>query len=129
MDHLNQTMTLLSSEGMLRDCGFIIPDRTQSYGDRLEQTITEVGLEICIDDEVADVMGQLILATVEAELQREMWLLRGWPFRMQAALKSPAEADRQIKKFKDDQNIFDEYAGIADLSTGEKQLRDRHVMN
>ena len=64
--------------------------------------------EFMVENDFADIAGAYCASLVKARLRRQLWMLCSWPVRMTLARKDKETAQRVIKEFKDDFEIWKE---------------------
>ena len=78
MKHLKTFIDLLYDQDALLEAEFTIPSRLDPAA--LRKSVPNFEMEILIDDDFADMYGQLVFTHVTDRFVRMLWIL-GWPFR------------------------------------------------
>ena len=87
----------------------------------------DVAGEIIVEDDMADVLGQLASGMVRERLRRYLWLLRGYPWSVCRVLKDSSQFDTIIRQLKKDRDIFVKITGLAATGPVFKRLIRRHL--
>ena len=69
-DHVNEMLASPSKLAMLEECGFTMP---------IAETIPDMNDIMLLDDEMADLLGQMSFAMPTAWVKRCLTYLKGWP--------------------------------------------------
>lgn len=129
IQYLNSFWALLCDPSALQEASFYLPGRHMPWGCDFKD-IENFDLAVIVEDELADIYGQLLAAYVTQDVFRMLWLIAGWPVSVVQCLDSGVDsATKCIERFAKDKEIFEEMCGLTDLSKDEKPVLSRHLFH
>ena len=122
MENVAEFLKKLSDVSALAETGFFVGDAAdlKSYDNE--------GLEVLIEDEFADLMGQMCADFARQRMVRGLWKF-GWPVWMYHALNSPDHATHVIEKFKQDEANCSRFEARAGKVGDEKMVFKRSLFH
>ena len=127
MNHVCKFIRNLTSRSSLDEIGLSMPP-PDMFGEALETSIETLDLEIAIEDDVADMFGQLSISFVGQHVSRMLFLFEGWPHRALGMLGNSEQADAHLEAYRKDKAIFDSLCALPNRTKGEDFLLQRHPM-
>ena len=118
MQHLFRIIATLSDPTVLKDCGFFL---FEGAGPEDQDAYTMV------DEELAGLMGCLVLQLLAARQRRVMYFLGGWPGKLFKVLLGPAMARATLAEFKRDHAVWKHLRSLSPLPAGLSLALDRSV--
>ena len=116
--HLNDTVDRTRDVNMLESCQFI----TRPTDGRQNADAT-----VCLEDEMANIMGQGSLAVVGARFRRCLYMW-SWPHGFQRALL-PGKKEQVVTTFLRDQRLDSEFGASGEKNALEKRVDNRSVFH
>ena len=85
--------------------------------------------QLLYEEQVADIMGRLVLGMVAARCVRTIYIVRGWPHRALRILNGGDEAGRTMRELENDFKVFEKLEKLADRGDADaKKIVGRHAM-
>ena len=129
--HLGSTVAVLVNASALEEASFTLPNSATEWGEASAQD-EGFGYDLLVEDELADIFGQMIWADVTESLMRLLWLVCGWPVSFFQCLNpddNAAEAETCIDRFARDFRVQVKLRSFKDLVAAEKLLVGRSEFN
>lgn len=127
MKHIQEFFDLTVSDDAMLQIEMMRPRRSSAWGAALKEEMKDYELELGVEEEVAKIFGNLIVAFAGERLYRMVWLCLGWPWSFLAALKDDAQKAATVKRFLHDRELFETLKSKVDPDSTEKDVIDRHA--
>lgn len=119
MQHISEILVALSCPGDLQQCRFATTP--VACGALKEDMVAE--------NDFSDVLGQFIVLLAGLRMRRHLALLCGYPLGLLRAFLHDGSADRRIKEFKLDYDIFTELSEMPHRPSALDALYQRHLFH
>ena len=120
-EHVNEIVRRFSSTSFVNDIGLLT---TKPIGEDNEFHGVAVS-----EDALADTAGGFCFSLIARRVQRQLWLLSGWPWSISKVLKNDVFAEHTAKLFKADWAIYDSIEALPDKDAGLVDYCRRHLFN
>lgn len=126
MSHVCNFLQLTLDRQALSSAGFVFPT---ARGQDLKKQLPNFDMEQLLEDEAADMFGQLCLSFVVQRISRGLPMYLSWPHKMLQAVTSDALASEAIEDFRRDQAIFNKLKAKPGKTAAERLIERRHLFN
>lgn len=123
--HVEEFLALLTPRSAMQEAGLSLP-ADSGHGSNLKRG-QDNELEVGLDDEQAELFGQLVLSFMTQRIVRCLWLY-GWPANMLCCLAPDELAESTIQSFQADEEIFRALTSKNGLTSAEQLVQKRHVL-